>query len=144
MLCILFFNSIFPFRNSLCSPTKLLCFTRSSSLIHQLPAQYPSPVLDAQAASTFKHTLCDLVFPDLSKLVVCTLSSLLSQSSMQEMLNTFVLSDKPQVSFQAWKTLKCSLLYVISICCLCLTVYVQCTYMYLLVNLIVCINRYVY
>ena len=111
MLCSLFFDSIFPFRNPLCSSTKLLCFTRSSSLIHQLPAQYPSPVLDAQAASTFQCTLCDLVFPDPSKLVVCTLSSLLSQSSMQEMLKTFVLSDKAQVSFQAWKTLKCSLLY---------------------------------
>ena len=99
-----FSNSIFPLRNLACSPTKLLCFTRSSYLIHQLPAQYPSSVLDAQAASLSQQTLRDLVFKDPSKLVVCTLSSLMSQSSMQEMLKEFVLSVKAQVSFQAWKT----------------------------------------
>ena len=98
-----FFNSIFPHRNLACSPTKLLCFTRSSSLIHQLPAQYPSPVLDTQAARISQKTLCNLVFPDPSKVVVCTLSSHVSQSSMQEMLKEFVQSDKAQVSFQAWK-----------------------------------------
>ena len=98
-----FSDSIFPLRNVACSPTKLLCFTRSSSLIHQLPAQYPSSLLDAQAASISQQILCDLVFKDPSQLVVCTLSSLVSQSSMQEMLKEFVQSDKAQVSFQAWK-----------------------------------------
>ena len=69
------------------SPTKLLCFTRSSPLVHQLQVHYS--VLDPQA--------------DPSQLVVYTLSSLVSQSSMQEMLKKFVLSDKAKVSFQAWK-----------------------------------------
>ena len=97
------FKFNFPSRNPACSPTKLLCFTRSSSLIHQLPAQYPIPVLDAQAASLSQHILCDLVFPDPSQLVVCTLPCLLSQSRMQEMFKEFVLSDIAQVSFQTWE-----------------------------------------
>ena len=84
------------------SPTKLLCFTRSSPLVHQLQVHYS--VLDPQAASISQYTyLHDLVFPDPSQLVVYTLSSLVSQSSMQEMLKKFVLSDKAQVSFQAWR-----------------------------------------
>ena len=91
-------------RNPASSPTKLLCFTRSSPLIHQLPAQYPSTVLanSVLANSVTQQTLSDLVFPEPSKLVVCTLSSLLSQSTVQEMLKGFVLSDMAQVSFQAW------------------------------------------
>ena len=92
----------FSHRNPAGLPTKLLCFTRSSSLVHHLPAMYPSSVLDAQAASLSQQTLRDLVFKDPSKLVVCTLSSLLSQSSVQEMLKDFVESDKAKVSFQAW------------------------------------------
>ena len=89
-----FFNPIFFHRIPASSPTKLLCFTRSSPLVDQLLTHYS--FLDAQTAST-------LVFPDPSQLVVYTLSSLESQSSIQEMLKEFVLSDKAEVSFQAWK-----------------------------------------
>ena len=88
-----------PLRNHTMSPTKLLCFTRSSPLIHQLPAQYPSSVFEAQATGDVHQTLCNLVFPEPSRLVVCKLSSLLSQSSVQEMLRGFVRSDTAQVSF---------------------------------------------
>ena len=94
---ILFFNSVFPNRNPASLPTKLLCFTRSSPLVHKLSAHYS--VQDAQTGNISQHTHLDLVFPDPSQLVVYTLSSLVSQSSMQEMLKEFVQSDKTQVSF---------------------------------------------
>ena len=81
------------------SPTKLLCFTRSSPLIHQLPAQYPSSVFEAQTNGDVHQTLCNLVFPEPSQLVVCKLSSLLSQSSVQEVLKGFVRSSTAKVIF---------------------------------------------
>ena len=90
-----------PFRNS-SSPTKLLCFTRSSPLIHQLPAQHPSSVFETQPAWYAQMALHDLIFPNPSQLVVCKLSSLLSQSSVQELLKGFVCSNTAQVSLLAW------------------------------------------
>ena len=81
------------------SPTKLLCFTRSSPLIHQLPAQHPSSVFQAQANRDVHQTLCNLVFPEPSQLVVCKFSSLLSQSSVQKVLRGFVRSDTAKVIF---------------------------------------------
>ena len=88
------------------SPTKLLYFTRSSPLIHQLPSQYLS-IFDSQATEIAQQTVCDLVFKDPSKVVVCKLSSFLSQSSMQEILKEFVRSDIAQVSFHAYNTVLC-------------------------------------
>ena len=87
-------------RNSASLPTKVLCFTRSSPLIHQLPAQYLN---EAQVAEIGHQTLCDLVSPDPSQLVLCKLSSLLSQSSVQQMLRGFVQSDTAMVSFCVYK-----------------------------------------
>ena len=87
------------------SPTKLLCFTRSSLLIHQLPTQYPSSVIDTQTNKAAEQTLCDMVIPKPSQLVMCKLSSLLSQSSLKEMLSGFVQSKTAQVSFHARKIL---------------------------------------
>ena len=88
-----------PLRNHAMSPTKLLCFTRSSPLIHQLPAQYPSSVFEAQTNGDVHQTLCNLVFPEPSQLVVCKLSGLLSQSSVQEVLRGFVRSNTAKVIF---------------------------------------------
>ena len=88
----------FPFRTP---PTKLLCFTRSSILIHQLPTEFPSSVFAVQVTEDAKQTLHDLVFPSLTQLVVCKLSTLLSQSSVQELLREFVQSDITQVSSKA-------------------------------------------
>ena len=99
-----------PFRNPASSPTKLLCFTRSSSLIQQLPSQYPSSVLDVEAAKDVQQTLHDLVFPDPSQLVVFKSSSLLSQRSIQKLLKGFVQCDKDQVSFQCLE--ECSFMYM--------------------------------
>ena len=85
-------------RNPASSPTKLVCFTRYSPLIHQLPAQYPSSIFPAQTARAAQQTLCELVFPDPSQLMVCKLSSLLSQNCMQELLKEFVQSGTAKVN----------------------------------------------
>ena len=89
------------FRNPASSPTKLLCFPRSSPLIHQLPAKYPSSIFEAQVAGNAQQTLHDLVFANPSQLVVCKLSNILTQSSVQQMLKGFVQSDTDQVSLCA-------------------------------------------
>jgi len=95
-MCI---HPVFSPRNPNTSPTKLICFTRSSPLIYKLPNQYPSSIIDEPVTSVTQQTLSDLVFSDPSQLVVRKISSFLSQSSMQDMLKDFVLSDKAQVSF---------------------------------------------
>ena len=46
-LIFFFFSLLFFYSNCASSPTKLLCFTRSSPLINQLPAQYPSSFVEA-------------------------------------------------------------------------------------------------
>ena len=103
-----------PNRNPASLPTKLLCFTRSSPLIHQLPAQHPNSVFEAQTSKDSWQTLHDLVFPNPSKLVVCKLSSLLSQSSVQELLREFVQTNTNQVSFSAWNNVAYNLLYCLN------------------------------
>ena len=55
-----------------------------------------------QPAGDTQKTLHDLVLPNPSQLVVCKLSSLLSQSSIQELLKGFVRSNTAQVSLLAW------------------------------------------
>ena len=39
------------------TPSKVLCFTRSSPFIHQLPAQYPSQALELQSKEDSKQIL---------------------------------------------------------------------------------------
>ena len=87
------------------SPTKLLCFTCTSSLIHQLPAQYPSSIHDAQTFSDAQQTLHNQVFSNPSQLVVCKLSGHISQNSIQGMLRDFVQSANDQVSINGWENM---------------------------------------
>ena len=76
----------------------MLCFTRSSPLIHQFPAQYPSSVFDIQTTlEDVQQTLKDLVFDKTDQLVVCKLSSVISQTAIQELLKDFIQSDKTNV-----------------------------------------------
>ncbi len=78
-------------------PTKILCFSRSSQLIHQLPTQHPSPAYEPQDSIKVHQSLSDLVYPHPARLMVCKLSSVLSQGSIQELLRTFFRSDAAQV-----------------------------------------------
>ena len=83
------------YRDTCKNPNKVLCFTRSSPLIYQLPAQYPSSVLTE--LEDVKQTLKDLVFYNLDQLVVCKLSRITSQTAIQELLEEFVHSDVTKV-----------------------------------------------
>lgn len=82
-------------RNLLRSPNKVVCFTRSSPLIHQLPTRFPLPMMKDILNPVDK--IRNFVFEDTDKLIMCKLSSLQSQSSMQELLRDFVSSDTAEV-----------------------------------------------
>lgn len=87
-----------------------MCFTRSSPLIHALPAQFPhlattwvqrDPSALGKSVGNFilddTEMLGNLVFEDTRKLMVQKLSSLQSQSSAQELLADFMRSDTAEV-----------------------------------------------
>ena len=76
-------------RESISSPNKLLCFTRSSRLIHQLPNMHPSTTFDTHAVVNKIKELENLVFAESDKLFFCKLSRVSSQSSLKELLKTF-------------------------------------------------------
>ena len=85
-------------RNITVSPNKVLCFTHSSPLIHQLPGQYPSSIFDVQIKQEDIHkTLKDLVFEKTDQLVVCKLCSIISQTAIHKLLKKFVYSDKTDI-----------------------------------------------
>ena len=86
---------VFPSNLNRCA-TKLLCFTRSSPLIHQLPSSF-SCFASLSDDHESAQLLQQLVFEDTSKLVLHKLTAVQSQSSMQELLRMFVHSPKQQV-----------------------------------------------
>ena len=77
-----------------CSATKILCFTRSSPLILQLPAEFP---LEGQTGTRSQDVLRKFVFKETDKLMVYKLSSILSQTTIQELLKHFLQSDTAEV-----------------------------------------------
>ena len=87
-----------PCRDSARSPNKLVVYSRSSPLVHSLPAQFlcNSP-RNGHVDSVGVASARDLVFEETDKLMVHKLSSLLSQTSVQELLTNFVYSDKAEV-----------------------------------------------
>ena len=86
------------FRDISGSPNKVLCFTRSSPLVHQLPALYRGSAPDTQnKLEDVQKTVKDLVFENTQQLVVCKLSSVVSQTAIQELLKDFIHSEKANV-----------------------------------------------
>lgn len=92
------------------SPNKFVCFTRSSSLIHALPTQFPhstSTWVQQDHSALMKsigHIILDdtemisnVVFGETGKLTLQKLSGLQSQSSAQELLADFVRSETTEV-----------------------------------------------
>lgn len=74
-----------------------MCYTRSSTLVHALPTQFPhlsTPGIDLVA---IQETMANQVFKQTDKLVMHKLSNLLSQSSVEELLQQFVNSDEQEV-----------------------------------------------
>lgn len=77
---------------------KVICFTRSSPLVHKLPAHYSDSASDVKANSAHVDQLLKrLVFDEPELLVVYKLSTIPSQSSVQGILNGFVQSEKSKV-----------------------------------------------
>lgn len=87
------------YRDTSNSPNKLVYFTRTSPLIHALPAHFPISTFaeDCRDMDAIKKTVAEFVFVETDKLMIHNLSSLLSQSSVQELLKDFVSSEKTQV-----------------------------------------------
>ena len=76
------------------SNTKVLCFTRTSPLIHSLPSMYPSPVHLVTEQADHEKTLSSQIFNHVPGLVVCKLEGARSQQSVKEMLKEFMESEK--------------------------------------------------
>ena len=73
--------------------SKLICFTCSSQLLHQLPTQYPSVVHASSETNTVGNTaLKELVHSNLEQLVVHKLTAMTSYTSMNDLLKSFVSS----------------------------------------------------
>ena len=76
-------------RDATRSPSKLVCFTRSSTLLHTLPVQYPYAEVD--------QTNSSIIFEQTDKLIMQKLSNLPSHDSLQELLVNFLSCNKAEV-----------------------------------------------
>ena len=83
----------FACRDSLRSINKLVCYTRSSTRVHALPSQFPHSATNQDHLVAIKK----LVFDDTDRLMMHKLSSLPSQSAVQDLLLDFVSSKKAEV-----------------------------------------------
>ena len=81
---------LFVFRSN----TKLLCFTRTSPLIHNLPSVYSSTVNSASQDANDETWPRKHIFCDVSKLVVCKIEATQSQQSVRKRLKDFLLSEE--------------------------------------------------
>lgn len=78
------------------NPNKLICYTRSSQLLHQLPAQYPGP-LHQQISEESVSMLHDIIMEDVGALIFQKLSSFTSFTTISELLKSFVQSKEKKV-----------------------------------------------
>ena len=76
---------------------KLICYARSSQLLHQLPSQYPVPLHQQQTSDEAISMLREMVQDDVDALVFQKLSSFTSFTVINELLKTFVNSKESQV-----------------------------------------------
>ena len=80
---------------------KLLCFTRSSPIIHQFPTKYPSmlrkrrdePQDDTEDTTLLRELVCE----DPNRVKVCKISSVQSQSVIHEVLRDFIRSPNQKI-----------------------------------------------
>ena len=75
----------------------MLLFTRSSALIHQLPARYPVSGSSPQLSCDYDDLIHNLVYRYPEDVCVCKLSSISSQGNMNDVLNSFWLSKKQRI-----------------------------------------------
>lgn len=76
---------------------KLVCFMRSSSPLHQLPAQYPSPDHHPSSSGNNTSLLKELVFTNTQELVVHKMSSITSFTNVNDLLKSFSCSKTQRV-----------------------------------------------
>ena len=88
-----FLFGLYVYRDSLKSVNKLVCYTRSSTRVHALPSQFPHSTTNQDDLAAIKKLICD----ETDKLMMHKLSSLASQSALQELLGEFVSSSKAEV-----------------------------------------------
>lgn len=81
----------------MCAASKLVCFMRSSTALHQLPAQFPTPIHQLSSGAEDSSLLQELVFTKIRELVVHKMSSITSFSSINELLKNFVSSKTQRV-----------------------------------------------
>ena len=88
----LLFNCIYRDR-SVC-PTKLLCFTRSSALIHQLPTEYPTTATASTRTTTkdVENLVSEHIFSNLDLLSICKVTVGHSQNKLEKKLFSFATS----------------------------------------------------
>lgn len=68
---------------------KLVCFTRSSEDLHQLPSHFPSSLVESSCKAQNKSILQELVFSDTEKLVVQKLSTMTTFTNVSDLLKSF-------------------------------------------------------
>lgn len=79
------------------SATKILCFTRSSPLLHKLPAEFPSSSYRPQMGTRSQEVLEELVYAETDKVMLYKLSSILSQMVVQDLVKNFLESETAEV-----------------------------------------------
>ena len=94
-MVINFWIFLFICRNPARSPNKVIVYSRSSPLIHSLPAQFSCHTDSCESLGLASAK--ELVFENTNKLMLQKLSSIISQSSVQELLKDFVNSKKAEV-----------------------------------------------
>ena len=77
-------------------PTKLLCFTRSSPLIHQLPTEYPGTATTRAPSKHVENLVREHIFTNLDLLTICKVSLGHSQEKLENLLLSFA-NSKHQV-----------------------------------------------
>ena len=85
------FLSLNPCRNASVCATKLLCFTRSSPLIHKLPTDFPSKIV-IESGEGYEQFLRDNLFNNLDQLTLCKVNCGHSQSQLEKLLQRFTKS----------------------------------------------------
>ena len=80
-----------------CASSKLVCFMRSSSPLHQLPAQFPTPIHRPSSSTEDASLLQELAFTKTEQLVVHKMSSITTFSNVNELLKNYVSSPTQRV-----------------------------------------------
>ena len=74
----------YTYRDRSVCPTKLLCFTRSSALIHQLPTEYPITATARTVTKDVENLVREHIFTNLDLLSICKVTLGHSQDELEK------------------------------------------------------------